>query len=211
MHAQNTALFQQSFNKMFFSSTNFFVLLSILCHLCTSDFVPTLNSPYLLSTEALNWTDAAKACIGAGLELVSVMSNEERDAIQTFLEENNQIPADIWSGYWLAGIRYPNGIFYWHSTSIKVGDSVENGWLFGEPSNAYQREHCVELKWNGIRLGWNDYFCFEKKRYICQNPIKDNNIRSQGMSDYNFLTAENPDESSDYFKDGIYPYRLRRL
>ncbi|XP_030751967.1 CD209 antigen-like protein E [Sitophilus oryzae] len=186
--------------------SNFNIVFCVLCGLCASGFVPTVYSTYMLSIEALNWTDAKEACNEAGLELASVISNEERDNIEKFLVENNQKPVDKWSGYWLDGIRYPNGTFYWDTTGTEVGDGVENGFVLGEPSNAYQKEHCIELKWDDVNLGWNDYFCAEKKRYLCQNPRKEG-PKSEGLDDYSFLDVRNPENLSDHFRDP-FPRRI---
>ncbi|XP_030751891.1 perlucin-like [Sitophilus oryzae] len=180
------------------------LVLSIFSGLCTSDFVSTPNQNYFLSIESLNWTDAREACINASLELVSVLSNKERDTIQTFLKENNLKPADKWSGYWLAGIRYPNGTFYWDTTETEVGLGVQYGWLFGEPSNADALEHCLELKWDGNNFGWNDYHCIVEKRYLCQNRRKDGSD-TNGLEDYSFLTEENLRNS---YRDRFY-YHVR--
>lgn len=138
----------------------------------SSTFYKTYG-PFLVSKEAVNWTDAKTECQNAGLELVSILSEEEQTALKIFIRENKLIPKDKWSGYWLAGMRQDDGKYYWDTTGTEV-DSSFQGWSWGEPSHAYGREDCVELKWTDFEIGWNDYFCDETRRFICQVPRKNN-------------------------------------
>ncbi|XP_030751844.1 uncharacterized protein LOC115879270 [Sitophilus oryzae] len=176
--------------------SNSIVVLCVLFGLSASDFMHTSDKTYFLSTENLNWTDAREACIDAGLELASVRSNEERDAIEAFLKEYNPKPTS-WYGYWLAGIKYPNGTFYWDTTDIEVGDNVENGWLPDEPNDAFNTENCLELKWDEHHLGWNDFSCDEEKPYICQNPRKEDS-NGNSLDDYSFLLKIEPRNQFEY-------------
>ncbi|XP_076250606.1 salivary C-type lectin 2-like isoform X3 [Rhynchophorus ferrugineus] len=158
------------------------------CFKC--EFAETSDKTYFASKEALNWTDAKNACSKAGLELVSILNTKEQTFLETFLREYQLVPADRWSGYWLSGIRYPNGTLYWDTTGTEIGEEVD-GWARGEPSNAYQEEHCVELKLDerAKRLGWNDYFCVEERKYLCQTPRKEVPV-GQNLNDYSYLTGK---------------------
>ncbi|KAF7284113.1 hypothetical protein GWI33_022572 [Rhynchophorus ferrugineus] len=157
---------------------------------CFSEFVDTPDKTYFASKEELNWTDAKNACAESGLELVSILNTKEQELLETFLKEYQLIPEYRWNGYWLSGIRYPNGTFYWDTTGTKVGEDV-NGWALGEPNNGFKREHCVEITLNkgASLLAWNDYFCVEERRYLCQSPRKDG-PRGQDLDDYSYLTEK---------------------
>ncbi|XP_076250590.1 salivary C-type lectin 2-like isoform X1 [Rhynchophorus ferrugineus] len=158
------------------------------CFKC--EFAVTPDKTYFASKETLNWTDAKNACSKAGLELVSVLNTKEQILLETFLREYQLVPADRWSGYWLSGIRYPNGTLYWDTTGTEIGEEVD-GWARGEPSNAYEKEHCIELKLDegANRLGWNDYFCIEERKYLCQTPRKEGPV-GQDLNDYSYLTEK---------------------
>ncbi|XP_030751837.1 CD209 antigen-like protein A isoform X2 [Sitophilus oryzae] len=145
----------------------------------------------------LNWTAAREACINADLELASVLLNQEHNAIEKFLLEHIKKEEDIWSGYWLAGIRHHSGSFYWDNTGIKVGlgglpprDYHVKLWLLGEPNNVSGMEHCLELKWDGIFSGWNDISCSKRRRYICQST-REGGLREKDSEDYSYLAFPN--------------------
>ncbi|XP_076250542.1 salivary C-type lectin 2-like [Rhynchophorus ferrugineus] len=156
---------------------------------CLGEFVETPDKLYFASKEALNWTEAKKACEKAGLELVSLLNENDKAALESFLKEYKLAPQDAWTGYWLAGIRHPDGKFYWDTTGTKVGEGLSD-WLVGEPSNAYFKEHCIELKQGFNQMGWNDYFCVEARKYLCQVPRAEG-PRGEGLRDYSFLAEEN--------------------
>ncbi|XP_030752008.1 C-type lectin BpLec-like [Sitophilus oryzae] len=195
------------FNKMFFKCI---VFLSILCGLFASDCILPSSKTYFASTEALNWTDAREACINVGGELASIITNEEYNSIETFLVQNNKKPANKWSGYWLAGIRHSDGTFYWDTTGTRVGTSV-GGWLFNEPNDVSQMEHCIELKWDDEMgySGWNDISCDTKRRYLCQNTKKEDS-RVKSLEDYSFLGQANPKNKVENYRLSFYHLRFPR-
>ncbi|KAF7284112.1 hypothetical protein GWI33_022571 [Rhynchophorus ferrugineus] len=186
-------------NKMLFKIT--LLLIVVYLNVCFCEFVETPDKIYFASKEVLNWTDAKNACAEAGLELVSILNKNELLILEIFLKEYQLKPADKWSGYWLAGIRYPNGTFFWDTTSTEVGKDIK-AWLPGEPSNAYQKEHCVELKFDKVRLGWNDYFCVEERKYLCQASRKEV-PRGEDLDDYSFLAEKNANGSKSSLDDHL--------
>ncbi|XP_076250637.1 salivary C-type lectin 2-like [Rhynchophorus ferrugineus] len=186
-----------------FNRLVFFLTVAVLAaNLSLCEFVKTWDKSYFASKEAVNWTNAKQACRDAGLELASVLTEKEKTSLEKFIEKNKITPTDKWTGYWLSGIRHPNGTFFWDSTGTQIGEAVTN-WQLGEPSNGYNREHCVELKLVDVELGWNDYFCDENRRYICQN-IRKEGPHGQDLPDYRFLTENNTLGTIEYSYDD-YP------
>lgn len=155
------------------------------------------DGPYFVSQGAVNWTDAKQSCKNVGLELASVISEDEQSALELFIIKSGLSPVDKWSGYWLSGKRHEDGNYYWDSTGTKVGETFR-GWAWGEPSHAYGREDCVELKGEYIFLRWNDYFCDETRRYICEIPRK---LKTQDVKKKlkkQFLKKEWREPAEDY-------------
>ncbi|XP_076250618.1 salivary C-type lectin 2-like [Rhynchophorus ferrugineus] len=166
-----------------------FIFVTILAiNLYYFEFVRGSDKTYFVSDEAANWTDAKQACREAGMELASVLNEKERVSLEKFIERYKLTPSDKWTGYWLSGIRYPNGTFIWDTTGTQVGEEVNN-WQLGEPSNGNSKEHCIELKIVDEHLGWNDYFCDENRRYICQY-IQKERPHGQDLDDYSFLKRD---------------------
>lgn len=57
-----------------------------------------------------------------------------------------------------------NGQWVW----VSNGQSVDHfaKWRKGEPNNAFENEHCIELLSDGQ---WNDNNCDKKRKFICEN------------------------------------------
>ncbi|KAF7284108.1 hypothetical protein GWI33_022567 [Rhynchophorus ferrugineus] len=102
-----------------------FIIVTILAiNLYYFEFVRGSDKTYFVSDEAANWTDAKQACREAGMELASVLNEKERVSLEKFIERYKLTPSDKWTGYWLSGIRYPNGTFIWDTTGTQVGEET---------------------------------------------------------------------------------------
>ena len=115
-----------------------------------------------------NWTSARQVCTSAGMEMVSIHSEEEQDWV---LATVNGI--FDWGQLWIGGFRNPNnlGQFLW--TNGRPWDYA--AWGSGEPSST--GEQCVEMERTRQRAsstkrgGWNDNSCSRNRNeVICAWP-----------------------------------------
>ncbi|ENN75697.1 hypothetical protein YQE_07658, partial [Dendroctonus ponderosae] len=105
--------------------------------------------------------DTFEACERRGLELVSIYSQTEENAIELALGNNTN---GIGHGFWTAGSSLGSA-FAWFTTGSAL--SYKN-FPPGQPDNP-NTEKCIEL----FRLAngtwkWNNYVCNAELPYICQ-------------------------------------------
>ncbi|XP_078660072.1 uncharacterized protein LOC144904802 [Branchiostoma floridae x Branchiostoma belcheri] len=103
------------------------------------------------------WEDARLHCQSQGADLVSL----HRDAEMSLL--TSQINS-AWMAFWIGlNDKDDEGGFKW-SDGRAVGYT---NWNDGEPNNANDREHCVEVVIAGSDSFWNDLSCTSYRNWIC--------------------------------------------
>ncbi|CAB3379452.1 Hypothetical predicted protein [Cloeon dipterum] len=134
---------------------------------------PTTLSLTVLSTgsyyispsgQLKSWFMADKFCKSNGLELASVETIEESDAlIAAFGSSTDR--------FWLSGTDLgKEGTFYWSG----VGKFIDAFWYFedGQPDNANGNENCVQYfvhpDFNDATYKWNDDKCNSPFRFVCE-------------------------------------------
>ncbi|ROL48296.1 Macrophage mannose receptor 1 [Anabarilius grahami] len=121
--------------------------------------------------EKKTWLEARDFCRAIGGDLVSFHSQREISTIP-------YIKGDIaWIGF---NMLNSNSGFVW---TDETPSDFEN-WGFGEPNNYNNQEHCAEC---GFYYGrkWNDRDCESYLDWICQIPIVQFNMTSDGWIQYN--------------------------
>lgn len=83
-----------------FSFIDFFSSFLRIIKKYISDFVSTSTQSYFVSEEAVNWTNAKRACVEAGYELASVLTLREKERLDNFLEDNRLTPKDAYCKYY---------------------------------------------------------------------------------------------------------------
>ncbi|KAH1025202.1 hypothetical protein HUJ05_009975 [Dendroctonus ponderosae] len=123
------------------------------------------NVNYVVSTLAVSWKDAFVLCEQSGMELVSITSAKEQNAVAEAL--SSYPPQHGFSkGYWTSGTRFNGNSFVWFTSGKPL---VYNQFADNQPDNAGNNENCMEiftLCENSYK--WNDRDCGEKAGYICQ-------------------------------------------
>ena len=111
---------------------------------------------YTLMNNALSWSDANAACQAAGLQLASVHSASENDALLTEAAGNR---------VWIGGTDTASeGTWKWSSTGTPL--SYTN-WYSGQPDNSKGDQHCLTFN-HGNPGEWDDEQCSREYRYVCQ-------------------------------------------
>lgn len=128
-----------------------------------------------------NWYAASKRCKYSGMELVSIESKQENDAILGVIGEKliwifkfRFVATIVWiffagnatEDFWLSGTDLGNeGDFYWASTGHPFG--LFSDWMIKMPDNFRNNEHCVQFHSAG-GLKWNDNNCNRAYKFICE-------------------------------------------
>ncbi|XP_065353556.1 CD209 antigen-like protein E [Cloeon dipterum] len=127
--------------------------------------VLSTGSYYISSASELkSWFMADKFCKSNGLELASVETIEESDAlIAAFGSSSDR--------FWLSGTDLGSeGVFYWSG----VGQFIDAFWYFedGQPDNANGNENCVQYfvhpDFSDATYKWNDHECNAPFRFVCE-------------------------------------------
>ncbi|XP_017046087.1 C-type lectin domain family 4 member K [Drosophila ficusphila] len=108
---------------------------------------------YIARSENLRWDNAAKTCREMGGYLASFKDQTELDAIVKRLDNER---------YWLSINDRENHGDYVTDATGKSAQFLR--WHSGEPNNAENNEHCVELREGAM----NDIPCYMELRFICQ-------------------------------------------
>ena len=116
---------------------------------------------FLETTEKLNWYAAQHFCRRMGAHLASIESEEELNAISSYLKSINH---QGW--FWLSGNNLANeSKFYWLGTGKEMGYTC---WSPGQPDNAGGNENCVHLWPHNNGFAMNDWQCNQAIHYICE-------------------------------------------
>ncbi|CAB3388907.1 Hypothetical predicted protein [Cloeon dipterum] len=120
------------------------------------------GSKYYISKEKMSWHLASTFCKSNGMELASIETEAENNAILGVI--GNENPKE---SYWLSGSDYGSeGTFYWTGTGLKI-----SGFTYFErrqPDNYGGNEHCLQFWSASSTLAWNDHHCHLKFRFICE-------------------------------------------
>lgn len=135
--------------------------------------------------ERQTWADALKTCDLDKGTLIKIRSHEENQELHKILKD------DIWDkgshekinnrtmqGYiWLGGSDQEHeGMFKWYPEKEDfrfTAWSGPNNGDWAQPDNYENEEHCVEVaSVSSKTLYWNDAPCWEKKRFICEYPLR---------------------------------------
>ncbi|CAB3388380.1 Hypothetical predicted protein [Cloeon dipterum] len=120
------------------------------------------GSKYYISKEKMSWHLASMFCKSNGMELASIETEAENNAILGVI--GNENPKE---SYWLSGSDFGSeGTFYWTGTGLKI-----SGFTYFErrqPDNHGGNEHCLQFWETSSTLAWNDHQCQLKFRFICE-------------------------------------------
>ncbi|XP_055625172.1 C-type lectin 37Da-like [Toxorhynchites rutilus septentrionalis] len=121
-----------------------------------------------------NWFKAFEFCRSIGMQLVTIRSRAENDAVAKYIQSTDKYN-DVSSSFWLGGSDLAEeGTFSWMPTGQLVTFS---NWSPGEPNNAFQTEHCIQLVYIPRfeqRWTWNDNNCTTSYMYfICETASQD--------------------------------------
>ncbi|XP_069462125.1 collectin-11 [Ambystoma mexicanum] len=117
----------------------------------------TESKIYLLVKEEKKYTDAQHYCNGRGGKLSMPKDEATNALIASYINQSGLIRVFIGindlekEGHYVYSDRSPMQTF--------------NKWCNGEPNNAYDEEHCVEMVASG---GWNDVSCHLTMYFICE-------------------------------------------
>lgn len=132
-------------------------------------------SPY---SPTLNWFLAYEYCRTIGMELLSFQTQEESEAVTTFLSENGHGNSD----YWTSGNQLGSEMWIWMSTGQPFNSSFQF-WASGGPPLTKSQQSCTSSQ-KGI---WSAQNCMDAKPFICEqtrcfyyNYVTTNRRPSQG-------------------------------
>jgi len=147
-----------------------------------------VHKNYFVSDEALNWYDARDECYIRRMVLASTNTIEEKNHLENYLLEHSLGPKDAYSGYWIGSHRAStNEPWIWEPNDQQL--SSDFGWCPGEPS-AFLGENCMELKQDYSMLGWNNFYCENPRRFICENlPMNDESDKNT-VTDKKYVVHE---------------------
>jgi len=118
---------------------------------------------YTLMHEELSWSDANAACRAAGMELASVHSAEENDALLATVASNT-----VWIGGSDSAYK---GTWVWSPSGTPL--SYTN-WASGQPDNSGGTQDCLAFNYQLYVTNsgkWDDQSCTGTKKYVCQIPL----------------------------------------
>ncbi|KAH1025203.1 lectin subunit alpha-like isoform X1 [Dendroctonus ponderosae] len=123
------------------------------------------DSNYVVTTLPVTWSEAYVLCQQNGMNLVSIKSAEEQDALAKALSFYGS-PGDSHNRYWTAGRRFGRNSFVWFTDGEPL---VYNNFAHGEPNNLKGAEGCIEfVNYSKKTSKWNDIACSKKAGYVCQ-------------------------------------------
>ncbi|XP_055622027.1 C-type lectin 37Da-like [Toxorhynchites rutilus septentrionalis] len=121
-----------------------------------------------------NWFKAFEFCRSIGMQLATIRSRDENDAIARYIQDTDKYN-DVSSTFWIGGSDLAEeGTFSWMPTGRLVTFS---NWSPGEPNNAFGSEHCTQLVYIPRfeqRWTWNDNNCTDLYIYfVCETASQD--------------------------------------
>ncbi|OBS77584.1 hypothetical protein A6R68_20027 [Neotoma lepida] len=123
---------------------------------CPKDWKPFSSHCYFLSIDAASWSESEEKCSSTGAHLMVIHSQEEQDFITQILNPK--------AAYYI-GLSDP-GHRQWQWVDQTPYNESVTFWHRGEPSS--DNKQCVILNHRYSRWGWNDIFCSDKQKSICQ-------------------------------------------
>ncbi|ENN75696.1 hypothetical protein YQE_07657, partial [Dendroctonus ponderosae] len=109
----------------------------------------------------LTWFQAFEACERRGLELASIHSQSEEDAIELVLGNSNN---RVGNGFWVSATSLGSS-FVWFTSGSEL---IYKNFAGGQPDNP-KTEKCLELfRLTNGTWKWNSFRCGVELSYICQ-------------------------------------------
>ncbi|XP_019931003.2 C-type lectin 37Da [Aedes albopictus] len=117
-----------------------------------------------------NWYKASEICNYFGMQLVTITSRDENDAVARFVQRSDKF-SDVACSFWIGGNDLAEeGTFSWMPNGQLVRYA---NWTPGEPNNHNGTEHCMQIVYEPRReqrWTWNDNKCRTKYMYfICES------------------------------------------
>ncbi|KAG8518746.1 C-type lectin domain family 4 member K, partial [Galemys pyrenaicus] len=138
---------------------------------------------YYFSHVAKTWYSAQQACVSKKSHLTSVTSDKEQEFLYKTIGE---VP------YWIGLTKEGStGAWTWaDDTPFNRAQSMRY-WIPGEPNNAQNNEHCVNIKLYSLQ-SWNDCSCDLKFPFICKKPYIPAELFSPPGMDSQAMSPSNP-------------------
>ncbi|KAH8255347.1 hypothetical protein KR038_001374 [Drosophila bunnanda] len=137
---------------------------------CGAQFVQLGNSAYRLERGKFNWWDSARRCMALGSQLAHIDSEEELNAISTYL---NQMGFAATEAVWFSGIGIKSGAWISLANS-KILSHFK--WGPSEPNDYGSTENCLGIKVNSGNWFMYDLNCFTEYSYLCEGVSKEGAI-----------------------------------
>uniref|UniRef100_A0A8D8MYB1 Macrophage mannose receptor 1 n=1 Tax=Culex pipiens TaxID=7175 RepID=A0A8D8MYB1_CULPI len=121
-----------------------------------------------------NWFKAVEFCHSLGMQLVTIDSREENDALAKFIQSTDKFN-ELKNEFWIGGSDLSEeGTFSWLGTGKLV---TYANWSVNEPNNYHGIEDCMQLVYTpmyGQLWTWNDNICKKGHFYfICESVPKE--------------------------------------
>nr|XP_019931078.2 C-type lectin 37Da-like [Aedes albopictus] len=125
---------------------------------------------YVIPNISANWFKASEVCHWIGMQLVTIASRDENNAVARFVQKSDKFNEKA-SSFWIGGNDLAEeGTFSWMPNGRLVRYA---NWSPGEPNNNNGTEHCMQLVYEprlGQRWTWNDNECRTLSLYfICES------------------------------------------
>ncbi|KAH8245185.1 hypothetical protein KR032_005992 [Drosophila birchii] len=136
---------------------------------CSVQFVKIGNSAYRLERGKFNWWDSARRCMALGSQLAHIDSEEELNAISTYL---NQMGFAANEAVWFSGFGIKSGAW------ISLANSKILSYFKWGPSepNDSGNENCLGLKVTSGNWFMHDLSCYTEFSYLCEGVSKESAI-----------------------------------
>ncbi|XP_069801783.1 C-type lectin-like [Dendropsophus ebraccatus] len=125
------------------------------CTTCPFGWKMIRSNCYFFSSLLETWKRSKELCAGRNGILVVIKDEFEMMSLLPIIAQKN---------YWIGLKRDPNNITMWMWTD--GSPLTYSVWNEGEPSNAYNNEHCAEVI-GKVQL-WNDLKCDQRRYYLCK-------------------------------------------
>ncbi|XP_057702491.1 CD209 antigen-like [Corythoichthys intestinalis] len=150
---------------------------------------------YYFAKDSKSWDDAKHYCSSNGGHLLIIRSSAERDWLKPQL-----VGFPHWIG--LTNLNVKSAWKWIDGTPLKSELVL---WAAGEPNNALQNEHCVEIYGGGRRGHLNDLYCTSLRRYICKRCQDSDEMMYNGIKGTCNLQVDVYQEVSEVlFKERLY-------
>ncbi len=164
----------------------------------------------------ISWYDAKVACENKEGYLLVISSQEEQDAVNTFMQSLYEKGKLSKQNIWL-GANISNGVLTW----LDNEESDYTNWSSDEPNNVFGQQDCVmmytPLSVNGELGFWNDEngkgrdwegFTLNDTGYICEWEIEEDDDENTDDEDNDDANVSN--HKYQYFEGGISWYDAKK-